>query len=195
MIFNVDSLKPVLLIDISMNNYANIVFNKLLEYDKLLPDGQHNNYYIYMYKDYEHRFMKKFFRCVEATQKELGGEMSIEDISYDIMDSFEAHIKENLDKVENELEKFLDEDKNDPDNIFLLRKIQMNAIMLQMALKLNEIYNKKKESTITRLFELNTLMIGKVDDRKIKRKYSTAEFDKAVQELVNKVKTYRYERD
>ncbi len=195
MIFNVDSLKPVLLIDISMNNYANIVFNKLLEYDKLLPDGQHNNYYIYMYRDYEHRFMKKFFRCVEATQKELGGEMSIEDISYDIMDSFEAHIKESLDKVENELEKFLDEDKNDPDNIFLLRKIQMNAIMLQLAMKLNQIYNRKNESMIVKLFEINTLMIGKIDDRKIKRQYSTKDFDAAVQSLVNKIKFYMYERD
>lgn len=195
MIFNVDSLKPVLLIDISMNNYANIVFNKLLEYDKLLPDGQHNNYYIYMYKDYEHRFMKKFFRCVDATQKALGGTMSIEDISYDMMDSFEEYVKQDLINVEDELEKFLDEDKNDPDNIFLLRKIQMNSIMLQLAMKLNRIYNRKSESIIDRLFKINTLMTGKIDDRKIKREYSTENFNAAVLSLVNRIKSYQYERD
>lgn len=195
MIFNVDSLKPVLLIDISMNNYANIVFNKLLEYDKLLPDGQHNNYYIYMYRDYEHRFMKKFFRCVDATQKALGGTISIEDISYDMMDSFEEYLKQDLINVEDELKKFLDEDKNDPDNIFLLRKIQMNSIMLQLAMKLNRIYNRKSESIIDRLFKINTFMTGKIDDRKIKREYSIENLNAAVLSLVNRIKSYQYERD
>lgn len=195
MTLNVDALKPVLLIDISMNNYANIVFNKLLEYDKLLPEGKRNAYDIYMYREYEHRFMKKFYRAIDATQKSLGGKTSLEDISYDMMDSFESYIKPELLDLENKLERFLDEDKDDPDNIFLLRKIQMNSIVLQLAMKLNRIYNKKNESLITRLFEINTIMIEKIDDRKIKREYTTDELNVSVQNLINKIKVYKYERN
>lgn len=191
---NVDSMKPVLLVDISMNNYANIVFNTLLKYDKTLPEGKRNAYFIYKYKELENKYFKKFFRTVFEVEKEIAG-FDMEDLTYKIMDSFEDNIKKDLDEIEKILENFIEPDKNDPDNAVLLRKIQMNSIMLQLAKRLNEIYNQKKDFNIIQMLELNTLMTEKVDDRKLKKEYSRQDFDEAVQTLVNKIRDYKYDTD
>lgn len=189
---NIDSMKPILLVDISMNHYANIVFNTLQKYDDTIPEGSRNLYFIRKYRDLEHHYMKKFFRICSDVDKMTNSECS-EDIAYMLMDEFEEALTPYLDKVEEEIGAFLDPDTNDPDNIFLLRKIQMNSVMLQLAIQLNKIYNKKNDSTLCSMFEINTLMTEKIDDRKIKKDYSTEGIDKAIQELVNKVKTYKYE--
>lgn len=193
MIFNVDSLKSVLLIDISMNNYTNVIFNILLKYDSILPEGIRNAYYIYKYKEFEHQYMKKFFRIISIVENQEKYDYSIEDISYDIMDSFEKNIKEDFNTIENILKDFLEPDTNDPDNIFLLRKMQMNSIILQLANRMNEIYNQKKDSMIKQMFDINTRIIGKIDDRKNKKEYQCKELDIAIKNLIKKIKSYKYE--
>jgi len=192
MIHDISSLKPTLLVDVAYNNYSRIVFNTLLKHDNELPDGHKNNYFIHQYKELENRYFKKFFRICKQVDM-FTGDNNMEDIAYDVMDSFETAIKPALDNLEQELRLFLLPDMNDPENIFLLRKIQINSVLLQLADKLSVRYNEKKDSLIIRMLEINTLMTEKIDDRIVKRDYNVEELNKAGGLLLDEIIKYKYD--
>lgn len=191
---NIDSLKPTLLMDVAMNNYSQKIFSVLQKYDKMLPEGLRMNYYILKYKDIQQRFFKRFFRiCRNASIMTDKGDFN--GIALEIMDNFEATIMPYVEKVDDELRKFLEPDTNDPDNIALLKNIQMNNVLLQMAEKMNVIYIGKKDSMLNDLLDINKMFIARLDDREHKKDYNIKEIQETLQELVYKVRDYEFDMD
>lgn len=194
MIHDLSPMKPILLVDVSMNNYAQEVLNELLKHDKELPEGKRNAYSIYEYKELQHQYFKRFYRiCKEA--EDVTGDGNMEEVSYIIMDKFEDHIRPAMKQLEKEIQLFLLPDMEDVQNIVLLRKMQMNSVLLQIAQALNIYYIQKKDYLVTRMFEINTSLIGKIDDRKTKNEYVSESLEQAKKELVNAVKEFQFESD